>query len=439
MSLIYEKNVIPLHPFAEKPFQPGSGRKGVIIISHHRVCKGRNIQAESKGADLILLRPVQQLLPPAIVLILQKCIHRLIYPVIMSPGVRTVFRVTLGLLQGTNLLLRRQEHPLQPKALLLQNGKGISGRLGRHRPGRQVEKLLSQPFPKRLHRRKNHRHGLPHPRRRLDKQPLPPADGPVNRYCQLPLALAVRKGECQRPGRSISRLLPGNLEIRPFPIGLCQRLHPRFQHFHRKIFTEIADLLRLQIHIGHLHPHLLPVLLYPVQIRIAFGLGQMQLIRLFHLVNVPVYPFDLIHRHRAVRFRHNPICPAFHDQIVSLSWKYPFQRNLCLIIAALATLYLPMDPSACQHRFLIHPGAAMTVVNIALPQNKFHKVSHRNPHLPLFHPCSSFPVFLCPLYYEEKFSSKMADKKNSASSAQLLPVGHSFPGSAGSACLVFIQ
>ncbi len=133
-----------------------------------------------------------------IILLSQKLIHCVVYPVVMPLGIGTHIRIALHLLKRTHLLLGRYEHRLHPKAMGRKYIDGIHGHRSRQSLGRQVKNHVAMVLSKRLNRRKQCRNSLTYSRRCLEEQPSLMVDCPVDRSRQVLLTLAVLKGKFQR-------------------------------------------------------------------------------------------------------------------------------------------------------------------------------------------------------------------------------------------------
>ena len=81
------------------------GIKQIIVITDNAVCKQTHVQTHFEGADLVLLCIFLHILPAETLFVSQQIIDGLVDSVVMPPGIRAIFRITLCLLHKTGFFL----------------------------------------------------------------------------------------------------------------------------------------------------------------------------------------------------------------------------------------------------------------------------------------------------------------------------------------------
>ena len=375
MGLVHQKQVLPLGPLPEVPLQPHVGVEHVIVVADDAVAPVGDVQAELKGADLVLLCVSEDHLPGDGPLPVDDVVYRIVDPVKMSRRPGAGRRVAVRLLQDAELLLGRHRHRGEIEAPLPQDGEGLL----RHRPGdglgRQVKDLVPQALPHRLQGRIDHGQRLSDARRRLDVEVPPPGDGAVDRRRQLPLPLPVGVGE----GQVADGLLPAEgVEVQvsgPFHILVDQPPKPLLQLLIGPLLPETADLLRLHIAVGHLDADGGELPVPAVKIGVAHGLGQMHRIRPLHVDQASVHPLDLVDGHPR-RLREDPVRTPLHLEGELLLLDLAGELYLRLVSSSHLLLDLPVDAASRLHGVPIRLGRP-AVVQVPGTEHKLHQVPHR--------------------------------------------------------------
>ena len=372
----------------------------IIVIADHRVHPGGHIQAHFIGTYLPGLTLGQQRFPVKSILPVQQLEYRLIDPVKMPSGPWTGGGIAVCFVTDAHLLLRSQNQNLAGQPLLAENLKGLPGHFPGDGLGSQVKHLLRDPLPHGTHGWKHCGHGLSQACGGLEKQLLFPQDGPVDAAYHFPLPFPVGKWEFQPLHGRIPLLFPLVLPVGPAVIGIQQPVKPFSQFFHGVGKGKTPDFLRIQIAVGHLHPHLFLILLSSPDQRVTLRLGQMYRRRLRQRCHIPVDSFDLIDG-KALIPGDNPIRPSLQPDGKIIVFLLIGQRHLRLVSPAHLPLNLPVDPAALGHSLPVSQSAS-SIVQIPRPENKFHQISHGNPNHLMLHRCPSFPISLLRLLYHKK-------------------------------------
>ena len=395
MGLVNEEDVVPLHPLAEKPLQLRVGVKDIVVVADDCVRPQGQVQTQLEGAHLPFLRLLLHRLTAHVVGGGDHVIDRIVDTVKMSLGVRTVVRIALRLLAEAYLLLCRQGDDLvlesripllhcsgPIRAGLLQYVKGLLGHGSGDGLGGQVKKLVRQPLPHCLHSRKDGGHGLSHTCGSLDEQLFLSLNGPVDSGRQLLLALPVLVGKFYFFYRSVPLLPPLHLEESPLFVGVRDTVKPLSQLLYGILLPEPADLLCLQMTVGHLHAHLLLLMLIPVDKGIAFGLGQVHRYRLLQGVHIPEYPLDLVDDQPLLRV-HDAVRPPLHLEDELLVGHLAFHGHLRRVHTPHLPLDLPVEPGSHLHGLLVRRGSS--IVKIPALEDELHQGPDRNFDQLLFH------------------------------------------------------
>ena len=125
-------------------------------------------------------------------------------------------------------------------------------------------------------------------------------------------------------------------------------------------FPEIPNFFRIQIAVGHLHPHLFLILLSSPDQRVTLRLGQMYRRRLRQRCHIPVDSFDLIDG-KAFIPGDNPIRPSLQPDGKIIVFLLIGQRHLRLVSPAHLPLNLPVDPAALGHSLPVSQSASSIV------------------------------------------------------------------------------
>ena len=387
MRLVDQKQILAFISLAEEPLQMRIGIKNIIIVADNRIHPQRHVQPHLERAHVPFSRLFFYHLPAHLICGGQQFIHRVIHPVKMPLGVRAVIRIAVCLLAEADLLLGGEHDHFHAQILGFQGVKCLPRHRSGNRLGRQVEYLLSQPFPHGFYSRKHRRDRLSHSCRSLYEQFLLTEDGAVDAGNQLLLSLPVRKGKFHLPYGCIALLSPLNLITGPSLIRSCQFLKPGFQILEGICAFKSPDLLRLHIAVGHLHANFLQAILPGIDIGVALCLGQMHQDGLFQCIQFLKDSLDLVH-HGALRRIHDAVCTPLDQQQESIAGNLLLQGDLCMIIGTHLPLDLPVDLASKQHGVLVSP--CYSIVNIAAAQYKFHQAAHGDPNHWLFQIHSPF-------------------------------------------------
>ncbi len=319
----------------------------------------------------------------------------------MSLRVRAVYRIAVHLLTHAELLFCRDLQHLRLISFSTEQFKRLTRDRSRNRLRGQVKDLIPKLFPCRLHCRKNGGNRFPYSCRRLNEQIFPPRDRAVNPCGQIMLSPAVRKRKFQFPNRFLPQHPPCELKIRPLFIFRDQFRKPLFKCLKGEMLSEIFHLHRIQIAVGHLYINLLQIMLQRVDISITHRLCPMYSYRLLQQLRFHIHALDLIdHNPHSVpdcnpviivrkrssfsrpliiltRLNKNPVRPSLNHKLVVLFLDRDPERNLRMILRPHTLLNLPVDPAALLHRIRGRDSAS-PIVDIAFPQNKFHKIPNRD-------------------------------------------------------------
>ena len=112
VRLVDQKNIFPPDPFRKKSAQVHMRIEQIIIVADDCIGKKTHIKTHFKGADHMPFRIFFYFFPVEDVLVYKQIIHCLVDSVIMSLGVRAVFRITFRLFHETDLVLCCQDYTL---------------------------------------------------------------------------------------------------------------------------------------------------------------------------------------------------------------------------------------------------------------------------------------------------------------------------------------
>ncbi len=351
VRLIHQKKPGAFDALPEKTLQIYIGIKHIVVITDDHIHPRGEIQIQFKRADPVLMRLLKDYfsgkrIRPAG----PQIIDRLIDPVKMSFGIWAVIRVARSLFADTQLLLRREDHRLQPHPLLSQDIQRIPCHRPGDRPGSQIKDLVADPLSHGFQRRKQGGQCLPHSRRCLDKQPLLPEDSPVHTHDQLSLSLPVCIWKGQRLQRYPPFLFPSALKGHPSLILLHKRPKPFTQLPDRIFFRKRSCFLRVQVGIDHADPDPFQMILLQPDPGVALCLCQMNRYGFLHLHDIAVGSLDLIHRHY-ILVRPDTVRTSLHTDTQPFHRHQMLQRYFCLITGSHALLELPVQSAPRLHCF----------------------------------------------------------------------------------------
>ena len=170
-------------------------------------------------------------------------------------------------------------------------------------------------------------------------------------------------------------LMPFIGKVRPLFI-LIHKIPEPITDFYPCIgFMEILNLFRIHIAICHTDTDLPQVLFFRNNKCITERLHQMYFLWLPDMLQFLVGSLDLIYDHLSVFPVDHAIRTSLDLNLIVLIWYDITKRHLRFILQPHALLDHPVNPAAVLHGIR---RSRMSVINIALPENKFHKIPHRN-------------------------------------------------------------
>ena len=192
----------------------------------------------------------------------------------------------------------------------------------------------------------------------------------------LPCAVIKRKSKCMNA--LLALLMPFISKIRPLFI-LIHKIPEPITDFYPCIgFMEILNLFRIHVAIGHTDTNLPQVLFFRHNKCITESLHQMDFLWLPDMLQFLISPLDLVHDHLSVFPMDHAIRTSLDLNLIVLIWYDITKRHLRFILQPHALLDHPVDPAAVLHGIR---RSRMSVINIALPENKFHKIPHGNLYI----------------------------------------------------------
>ena len=372
MGFVDEENILPLYTLRKKALQIYMGIENIVIITDNPVGKKAHVQAHFKWAHLIFPGIFLHLFPVVMILMNQQIVDRLVNPVIVAVRIRAGSGIAFRFFHKTDFILCGQNNRLKPQLSLPKQLEGII----RHRTcdgfSRQVKNPFRLAFPKSLNSGEHRGNCFSHPGGGFYKQLPLMHNTAVYIGSQFLLPFPVGKWKIQLADGSCPCLLPLVGEIRPFFIFLQQGIKPFIQFGTLVGIHKIPQLFCFYITVGHPYLHLHAFMLSGIHTGIAFGLGQMDIHRLFHFVQITVGSFNLIYGNNVSA--DNSVGPAFHHQIVSRSAPSVAHHYLRLVIGSHSPLNHAVDPSALRHSII--RCRALPVVYTAAAQDKFHQAAH---------------------------------------------------------------
>ena len=170
-------------------------------------------------------------------------------------------------------------------------------------------------------------------------------------------------------------LMPFIGKVRPLFI-LIHKIPEPITDFYPCIgFMEILNLFRIHVAIGHTDTDLPQVFFFCHNKCITERLHQMYFLWLPDMLQFLVGSLDFIYDHLSVFPMDHAIRTSFDLNLIVLIWYDITKRHLRFILQPHAFLDHSVDPAAVLHGIR---RSRMSVINITFPENKFHKISHRN-------------------------------------------------------------
>ena len=219
MGLIHQKQILfPAGSVGKEAFQIYVRIKQIIVIADNAICKQTHVQRHLKGTDLMLPGITFDLVPGVVLFMGQQVKYRIIDPVKMPFGIRTVLRITCRLLLKTDLILGSQCHRFKLQSPVPQQRKGLVCHRGCDGLGSQIKDPVCLFLSHGLDGRKQRGNGLAHAGGCFNKKLTLMADGVIYVGHQFLLALSVCKGKSQCSDGFLPFLPPGDLLPGPFHI-----------------------------------------------------------------------------------------------------------------------------------------------------------------------------------------------------------------------------